>query len=272
MPSKAGAPNNSLADAAERDLAREPDGDEPWYQAAFGEHYLDVYAHRDAAAAATEVDFILKVLALRPGARVLDLACGAGRHLEALADAGCKAIGLDLSAALLRQARGRGLTVVRADMRTIPLADESQDAVVNLFTSFGYFADDAENARVLDEIARVLRPGGVFLIDHINATRIESRLVPETRRDTGEHVIIERRRLDHRRRRVEKSVEVSRAKDTPAETLRYEERVRYYTSDEFAELLRAVGLEPQQWFGSLQGDAFGPNADRMVALARRNTR
>ena len=143
---------------------------------------------------------------------------------------------------------------------------------MNLFTSFGYFADDAENARVLEEIARVLRPGGVFLIDHINATSLESHLVPETRRASGERVIVERRRLDHRRRRVEKSVEISSAANPLAKTLRYEERVRYYTSDEFAELLRAVGLEPRQWFGSLQGDAFGPDADRMVALSRRHTR
>ena len=79
-----------------------------WYEEWFGEDYLRLYPHRDDADAERAVALIAKTLELRPGWRVLDVGCGAGRHTRAFADRGARCIGLDLSAALLRLARQTG--------------------------------------------------------------------------------------------------------------------------------------------------------------------
>lgn len=243
--------------------------DAPWYLVAFGAHYTSVYPHRDDEEAARDVAFLLRVLEMPSGAVVLDLACGTGRHLSHLARAGLCAMGVDRSEELLKQAREQGLDVVCADMRRLPLRAGAFESVVNLFTSFGYFEDDAENARVLEEISRVLRPGGRFLIDHINADALRSELVPETRREGDGFTIIERRAIDPERRRVEKRVFLERNSRTHEDALQYVESVRYYRKDEMTEQLARAGLRAVSWHGSLRGDPFAPGAPRMVVVAEK---
>jgi len=100
------------------------------------------------------------------GARVLDVPCGQGRHARLLAEAGYRVDGLDYSAHLLGVARARGDAVryTRGDMRALPARWTGRfDAVVNLFTSFGFFLDPADDERTIASFARVLRPGGIFV-------------------------------------------------------------------------------------------------------------
>ena len=107
----------------------------------------------------------------------MDLCCGHGRHTIELAAAGYSMVGQDLSVAFLDLAKGaaaaRDLQIqfVHADMREIPFEGEF-DAIINMFSAFGYFDDDAENQKVLDGVARALKPGGKFLIDLLNTPRI----------------------------------------------------------------------------------------------------
>lgn len=114
-----------------------------------------------------EVARLIEVLALPDGARVLDCPCGQGRHAHLLAEAGFDVTGFDYSQPLLdiakRRGVGRTLRYVRGDMRALPAEWTGRfDAVLNLFTSFGFFDDPADDARVIGELARVLAPGGVF--------------------------------------------------------------------------------------------------------------
>ena len=126
-----------------------------WYRDWFGEEYLALYPHRDAGEAVAGVELVLSTLG-NPQGTVLDLACGAGRHMLELERRGHVVVGLDLSAPLLRQARTSdpGLLLARGDMRNLPFADSSFGLVVNFFTSFGYFAEPEEDLRVLAEIGR----------------------------------------------------------------------------------------------------------------------
>ena len=116
--------------------------------------------------AGAAADLAWRLLDLAPGLRVLDLACGHGDLAGALAARGCAVTGLDSSAAFLDRARADAAAArvsveyVAGDMRELPWAGRF-DRVVSWSTAFGYFDDDVNRA-VLDQIARVLRPGGRF--------------------------------------------------------------------------------------------------------------
>ena len=132
-----------------------------WFEEWFGEEYLNLYPHRNEVDAGRLVRLLAQVLPWRTGWRVLDVACGAGRHLAALEQAGAQPFGFDLSRALLRRARqGTRRPLVRADMRALPFRDGSMDLTVNLFTSFGYFAEDEEHTDALGQMLATVRPGG----------------------------------------------------------------------------------------------------------------
>ncbi|HWA16094.1 MAG TPA: class I SAM-dependent methyltransferase, partial [Gemmatimonadales bacterium] len=150
-----------------------------WFEEWFGEEYLEVYPHRDIAEATRLVGLLQRVLPWQAGWRVLDCACGAGRHLQALQAAGARAYGFDLSAVLLRRARTT-LTapLVRADLRHLPFRPGTMDLTVNLFTSFGYFNSDLEHEEALAEMLETVRDGGWFAIDFLHPDWVKRNLVP----------------------------------------------------------------------------------------------
>ena len=124
------------------------------------------------AETAEEIEFICEVLELTQEATVLDLCCGQGRHGQLLVDRGMRVVGLDSSRFLLMEAQKNGfssqqrLHLVEGDTRHIPLKSAC-DAVINLFTSFGFF-EDGENKRVITGVAAALKPGGQFLLEYWN--------------------------------------------------------------------------------------------------------
>src|ERR671921_2008758 len=157
-----------------------------WFEEWFGEDYLRLYPHRDDAEAERAVGLILRSVSFEAGWRVLDVACGAGRHARALSSAGACCFGLDLSATLLRLARQvTRVPLIRADMRYLPVRPASMDLTVNLFTSFGYFDRDSEHAMALAEMVSTVRPGGWFVIDFLNPSSVRRGLVPEETVEAG---------------------------------------------------------------------------------------
>jgi SAM-dependent methyltransferase len=118
----------------------------------------------DPAITHREVAFVQRRMPPASHPRVLDLCCGPGRHLGLLAAAGYEATGLDIDALPLAGCRARGYDVVRGDMRCLPLRDGALDGVVCFWQSFGHF-DDTTNRAVLADVARVLRPGGIVILD-----------------------------------------------------------------------------------------------------------
>lgn len=144
-------------------------------QAYFGEAYRSIAARfpRDAIldeaeATRREADLVCRAAAAHFGIRplrILDIACGTGRHARELARRGFETIAMDLQEGCLRIARAEGaLACAAADMRRLPVADGSVDLVLNMWNSCGYFLDSDEDAAVLREFRRVLRPGGLALV------------------------------------------------------------------------------------------------------------
>ncbi len=237
-----------------------------WWESWFGEEYLDLYPHRDTPSARREAAFALEHLPARP-APLLDLCCGSGRHSLSFAEAGVTPIGLDYSAPLLDLARRRDpdLFLVRGDMRSLPFADGTFSAVVNFFTSFGYFLREAENVAVVGEIERVLRRGGAFLCDTFARDYVLQSLVPEERRCCGEKEYTIRRSWNAATRRIEKEIEVRRQGSTEI----FRESVRAYAPDELAELFCRAGLAVEATWGGFDEAPVGPESPRLIVLARK---
>ncbi|HEX5131150.1 MAG TPA: class I SAM-dependent methyltransferase [Candidatus Krumholzibacteria bacterium] len=239
-----------------------------WYRVAFGEVYPLVYAHRDDA----EARAVAHVFAgmFRGRAPVLDVACGAGRYTAAFGEAGIDTYGIDLSEFLLGEAverRGLAGRVVQADMRCLPVRDASVAGAVNMFTSFGYFEDEADNARVIHEVARVLRPGGRFLMDFINGAAIGEVPAGATRREEEGAVIVEERELDAVRRVLCKHVRIIPHRGAE---VTYSERVRLFSAVELEGMFAAAGLRVVARHGDYAGGGYRPDeSPRMILLAER---
>jgi SAM-dependent methyltransferase len=235
-----------------------------WYEKSFGEDYLIVYRHRDFSGARHEVEKMIGWLALPEGSKVLDLCCGMGRHSLALAQAGYGVTGVDLSETLLAEARSQegaeAVTWLRSDMRELPLAG-GFDAVVNLFTSFGYFEKDEEQVKVLREIHRMLRPGGKFIIDFLNPAHVIAHLVPHSTREEGDVLIDETRRIEDGY--VKKDIVLTSRPE--GEPRRYHERVKLYTREQFSAMIAAAGLRLDQVHGSYDEEEYDEeHSPRMI--------
>lgn len=236
-----------------------------WFEHWFGEEYLRLYPHRDEQDAERVVALIARHLTLADRL-VLDLACGPGRHAKSLAQRGARVVGLDLSLALLRRAQTQPGTdggLVRADKRILPFAHGAFDVVVNLFTSFGYFADDREHEAVLAAAARVLRSGGWFVMDFLNAAHVAAHLVPhEEQKLEGHRAVIERRLIEGGRFVVKEIT-------LPDDGRRFEERVRLFTPGELGDMLTGAGFTVTRRFGDYDGAPLSKTAPRAILFAER---
>jgi len=242
--------------------------DENWYRTSFDAFYPIVYAHRTVEAAEPEAAFAADQLDLRPGERVLDLCCGNGRHMVHLSRQTPFVVGLDYSNDLLALARknlGEGSVLLRGDMRAIGLA-ENFDVVTNFFTSFGYFLTQAENLRVVHEMARVLKPGGRFIVDYLNADYVTAHLVPESVREHEGFTIREKRWISEVRRRVNKTTRLCKGNDILGE---WGESVQLYEATEFRALLDRGGLEVDRVFGDYTGAPMDAERPRMIVIGHK---
>jgi SAM-dependent methyltransferase len=241
-----------------------------WFEDWFDEDYLALYAHRDPAEARRFVNALWTALDLAPGVRVADVPCGAGRHSLAFAERGARVTGVDLSPLMLRCAAEacRSCAMpplfVRGDLRRVPLSGSFQ-LVVNIFSSIGYFEDEAANRAAFAELARLLRPGGVLVMDVIHAAHLRKHFVSETRRELPDGEVSERRELDEGRKRVIKHITIRRGH---FERVIYES-VRLYERDDLTEMAEACKLVPFAFWGDYGGEAFTQDSPRLILLARK---
>lgn len=233
-----------------------------WYQEWFGEEYLELYAHRDEEEAKQQVAFFREQCG-HIGGPVLDLACGMGRHMQELRSDGYHAVGCDLSYTLLRTGMLEygAMAVARADMRHLPFGDDVFSALVNFFTSFGYFSTEEENEQVVAEMARVLRPGAPFLFDYLNVHRELDQLVQREQRDTPMGLVRIERWFDRSDRSFNKRITIGEK--------RYLERVRGYDLAEISTMFAANHLTIRAAFGDFDGSPFSPTSPRLILLGER---
>lgn len=226
-----------------------------WYEVAFDKLYPILYGHRDEDEARRAAEVFGPYLEGR--GPVLDLASGDGRYLRALEELGIDAFGLDLSHYLLAasvDAGGQGRCVVQGDMRHLPFVDGSFGAVINMFTSFGYFSVDTDNLLVFREVHRILKTTGVFLFDFINAGRISSDLLGDSRRNSGGYDIRERRRIEGHGKYLVKRATITDTKSDLKESI--EERLRLYTRGDLLTMFKSLDFTVCDTYGDYKGNAF----------------
>ena len=234
-----------------------------WFEEWFNDAYLHLYPHRDDADAERLVRLLVGALPWRAGWRVLDVACGEGRHARALAAAGASVVGLDLSAGLLARAReATAAPLVRADMRALPVRPGSMDLTVNLFTSFGYFDRDEEHAAALLGMVDTVRPGGWFVLDFLHAPEVRRGLVGEEATTLAGAAVRLRRRLEDGGRVVVKDIALGDGR-------RFREQVRLFEPAELEGMLAAAGARISRRFGDYDGGPLRGTSPRVVLLAER---
>jgi len=242
-----------------------------WFHETFDELYLVLYAHRDEQEAR---EFLGKLDAVAPLARerTLDLGCGSGRYLGVLREAGVPAVGLDLSLPLLLKARRTGpdTPLARGDMRRVPFRDRVFTTVLLMFTTFGYFATDQEQARVLCEVSRVLEDGGTLVLDTIHSGHLRSHLEASSERIVGGLHATEKRWVDPTGPFLRKRTVID---PRPGCDLRvYEERVRLYEPSEVDRMVVASGFRIRDRLGDYEAHRFDARTSpRYIVLAQKGT-
>jgi len=244
-----------------------------WWESYFDAQYLLEYepifsAARDRA----DVARLIELLELPAGERILDVPCGQGRHAHLLAEAGFDVTGLDYSSHLLDVARKRGtssrLRYVRGDMRALPAKWTGRfAAVLNLFTSFGFFLDPADDVRVIHELARVLRPNGVLVWHGGSRDGVMAKFLSRDWWKSADGTMIAHERefdslsgvLTIRSHWIGKRATGER-----------EHRIRLYTATRLAELCQSAGLIVEEAYDGWSSAPLTRRSSEMLLVARKS--
>lgn len=228
----------------------------------------ELFSAERLEAAPQDVDRLVELLQLRPGAKVLDLCCGVGRHSLELARRGYEVTGFDRTADFLEQARaaaqteGLSVDLVQGDMRRF-CALEEFDAVVNLYTSFGYFEDPHDDKRTALNAYASLKRGGKLLVEMMGKEVLARIFQPRDWHERDGRLFL---------REVEVTQDWSWIKNRwvlfeGGERKEFRFGHRVYSAVELTGLLKRCGFAEVEVFGSLAGAPYDHQAQRLVTVA-----
>lgn len=256
-----------------------------WWQTTFDEKYIatyvDAFTPQDTK---KQVSFLVKHLKLEKGDRILDLACGYGRHSIELAKLGYSVTGVDFSKHFIeiakKEAKKQKVVVefIQADMRKIPFRNKF-DAVINMFTSFGYFEDEKDHLLVLRNIANSLKKNGKFLLELNNFARTLSMVIKEGKTDKKTRLLmsIQKQRLSNGLKVTTKNQidikamrwNMTRVWKEKGRAKSYNTSVRLFSFPELRKLLHESGLEVERVWGGINGSSLVVDSKRLIILARK---
>ncbi|MER6056211.1 class I SAM-dependent methyltransferase [Streptomyces albidoflavus] len=204
------------------------------------------------------------------GARVLDMCCGPGVFAEPLARRGYDVTGVDLSPAMIDRARARAaetgteVTYHREDARTYT-PEKSFDVALNLFTSFGYFEDPADNAQVLRTLHGSLVPGGALVLDLAGKELLARKVTPPKVVRKGEDLMVQTDSVLDDWARLRSDWVLVRGDQVTRATLVW----FVYSAVELREMATEAGFTDVEIFGGFDGRPYDENAERLILRARR---
>jgi SAM-dependent methyltransferase len=244
----------------------------PWFEEIFDEDYLRTLPFLTPQATQAEAQFVIDVLSIQPGAQLLDLGCGYGRHAMELAARGFHLVGLDLSLPLLlrgadeAQRRGLSINFVHADMRELDF-DAQFDGVYCLFSTFGYF-DDETNKKTANAVARALKPGGRFVIEVLNRDYVIGELPTRVWWEGDGCVVLEEVEFNYFSSRIHSNRSVV---FDDGRQIEQEISVRAYSLHELGKLLHSAGFRVVEVSGSVhtRGRYFGNQSRHIIVVAEK---
>ncbi|MBK9190975.1 MAG: class I SAM-dependent methyltransferase [Crocinitomicaceae bacterium] len=239
-----------------------------WFESWFDSKYYHIlYQNRDENEANLFLSALKDHLNLPANSKILDLACGKGRHAKILSEMGYQVDGADLSENSIASALSMSNDALRFfvhDMRN-PLPDNhSYDAILNLFTSFGYFDNTADNLKVLHAVYQALKPHGILVIDYLNAEKIKLNLVcAESKQCNGIDFSISRKVENDS---IYKNISFS----DQGNSFNYTEKVQLIGLEDFKKMLIASNFELSEVFGDYNlGKFASEKSDRLILIARK---
>jgi SAM-dependent methyltransferase len=242
-----------------------------WHsQNAFWETFEPLLFNQQRLASAPEqVQKIEKLLEIKPGARVLDLPCGNGRHSLELSERGFDVIGVDRTEQYIETARAKAekrklsAKFIVGDMREY-CSPNSFDVILNLFGSFGYF-EDTDNRKVAENMYTSLRPGGQSLIETMGKEILARDFQERDWSEQGDTLVLSEKKITPHWERVETRWIVIR----DAERFEHHVSIRSYSAIELSSLLSDCGFYEVQVYGSLDGAEYDRDAQRLVVVGRK---
>lgn len=240
-----------------------------WYKEWFNSpFYHKLYFERDEKEADTFIRTLIDHLKPLPGSKVLDVACGKGRHSKILSSMGFHVTGIDISPDSIAAAKHNEndhLEFFIHDMR-LPFRVNYFDYAFNFFTSFGYFRTRREHDDAIRTISRSLKPGGIFVIDYLNTHYAEDHLVRyELKHLNG--TTYEINRWDDESHFFKK---ITVTDHNLKEAIVYTEEVAKFSLGDFTDMLSFQGLQVQEVFGDYQfGNYHVKNTPRLILVAYR---
>jgi D-alanine-D-alanine ligase len=247
--------------------------DTSWYKTLFGEDYLRMYEPvLTPERTQREVDGIVNLLALPQGSSILDLCCGHGRHAIALAERGYQVTGQDLSEVFLHEAEKEAVAKdvhvdwVHSDMRHIPF-ENTFDAVINIFTAFGYLETQDDDQQVLKQASKALRTNGLFLLETLHREKFIRHFEPHMIDHLPDGLIVlEERDFDLLTSRA--NVKLTMIYED-GERKEYGHAARIYTLTELAQMLNRAGLQVKGYYGAWDKSRLTIDSLRLIVLAQK---
>jgi len=237
-----------------------------WFASWFDtEYYHQLYKDRDESEAELFIEKILIYLNLPKHAKILDIACGKGRHAKAIADHNYEVVGIDLSENSIEEAnkiQSKHLSFLVQDMRE-PFRENEFDAAFNFFTSFGYFATKEDDHRAAFSMTACLKTGGYLLIDFVNKAHALANI------EAKRHEVQERGLL---RFAIERKFETGRyIKDIHVtdgdNVFHFQESLQSLTLPDFESFFLPLGMHLKNVFGNYDLDSYDENeSPRLILL------
>jgi SAM-dependent methyltransferase len=240
-----------------------------WFKDWFNSpYYHQLYFNRDDREAAAFIDKLIGYLKPVPGSRMLDVACGKGRHSIQLAGKGFDVTGIDLSEDSINEAllsETDSLHFYRHDMR-LPFWINYFDYAFNFFTSFGYFKTRREHDNAIRTIAQSLKKDGTFVMDFLNVHYAEDHLVHQSEKQVEDINFIITKWFDETHFFKKITIE----DESQEEPLTYTEKVAKFSLGDFTEMFAYQGLQIQEVFGDYDFGIYDVRkSPRMLMIAKK---
>ena len=238
-----------------------------WFANWFDSSYYHIlYKNRDEKEAELFIENLITKLQIKKGSKLIDIACGKGRHAKYFNQKGMDVVGVDLSPNSINTAKkdeNKSLKFSVHDMREI-YKENTFNIVTNLFTSFGYFEDNKDEQKAINAMSSNLKKEGLLIIDFMNVKKVITNLVPKEQKTIDNIIFNITRKVENGH--IIKDIEIIDG----TEKQHFQEKVKAITLADYSEFISTAGLKIIDIFGNYKLDSFEDNiADRLILICKK---